>query len=182
MSSFRRQRCAADPIMNHSSPLGEARAPIHTAHIALVGIHRASETLPFATALDSLNQSGVSGRLLQYIEDFLSNRRLHVQIYGFTSSARLVTQGVPQQSVISPLRFNMVLAEFPQYLPRLRLLELYVAIYADDIVLWCSGPTSEGKAVRYTLQCGLDFTSGYFSAIDLAISPLKTFSIAYHFL
>lgn len=179
MSGFRRQRCTADAIMDLSSSLEEARAHNHTAHIAFVDIYHAFDALPHATVLNSLRRSGVLGRPLQYIQNFLSNRRLHVKLHGFTSSARLVTQGVPQGSVLSPLLFNVALAELPQYLPQPGLLELHVAIYADDIVLWCSGPTSVGRTVRDTLQCGLDATSGYFSAVGLAISPSKTSSIAY---
>lgn len=57
---------------------------------------------------------------------------------------------------------------------------MHAVVYVNHIVLCCSGRGSEGKAVRNTLQWGLESTSRYFSAIGLAFSPSKTSSIAYH--
>ena len=50
-------------------------------------------------------QCGVQGKLLKWIEQFLTNRKQFVTINGFHSMLALVLSGVPQGSVLGPIVF-----------------------------------------------------------------------------
>ena len=52
-----------------------------------------------------LHQFGVQGKLLKWIEQFLTNRKQFVAIIGFHSMLALVLSGVPQGSVLGPIIF-----------------------------------------------------------------------------
>lgn len=62
-------------------------------------------------------------------------------IHGFVGTARPLTRRVARRIVP-----GVALLEIPQHLPRPRLLDLNIAIYAHDIILLCVGPTDQGKA------------------------------------
>ena len=52
-----------------------------------------------------LKQVGIEGELLEWINDYLSNRQQKVVIKNCSSSLRRVNAGVPQGSVLGPLLF-----------------------------------------------------------------------------
>ena len=52
-----------------------------------------------------LKQVGIEGELLEWINDFLSNRQQKVVIKNCSSSLRRVNAGVPLGSVLGPLLF-----------------------------------------------------------------------------
>ena len=55
--------------------------------------------------IDKLRQCGVQGKLLKWIEQFLTNRKQFVAINGFHSMLALVLSGIPQGSVLGPILF-----------------------------------------------------------------------------
>ncbi|KAG0433621.1 hypothetical protein HPB47_019742 [Ixodes persulcatus] len=68
--------------------------------------------------------------------------RFTVKIPGATSTSRPISKGVPQGSVLSPLLFNVVMASLPHCLPtNNETLHVGMAIYADDVAMWCEGPS-----------------------------------------
>ena len=52
-----------------------------------------------------LRQNGVSGKLLTFLESYLSNRKQRVAMNGFYSDVAGIESGVPQGSVLGPLLF-----------------------------------------------------------------------------
>lgn len=73
------------------------------------------------------------------------------------SSARHVTQGDPQRSVLSPwLLFNVALTALRECLPGFKPPTIRVAMRADDIVLWCIGSARSGGKVQARLKRGID--------------------------
>ena len=52
-----------------------------------------------------LKQVGIEGELLQWINDYLSDRKQKAVIRNYSSSSRRVNAGVPQGSVLGPLLF-----------------------------------------------------------------------------
>ena len=56
----------------------------------------------------------ISGKVLNWITTFLTNRNQTVVVDGVKSSHELVQSGVPQGSVIGPLLFLIILGDIDQ--------------------------------------------------------------------
>jgi ribonucleases P/MRP protein subunit RPP40 len=77
---------------------------------------KAFDTVPHQRLLKKLRWFGVSGNLLQWIENFIKTRSMRVVTDGMSSSWSSVTSGVPQRSVLEPLLFLIYVNEMPKAL------------------------------------------------------------------
>ena len=81
-----------------------------------------------------LQGCGVRGHMYKWICQYLTNRKATVQNRHQRSKKKTLREGVPQGGVLSPTLFiifmNDVLKDMPKW--------IHGAIYADDLVIWCS--------------------------------------------
>ncbi|XP_077551192.1 uncharacterized protein LOC144164799 [Haemaphysalis longicornis] len=115
-----------------------------------------------------------------YLEAFLRGRQLRVRLPGCTSSARSVTTGVPQGSVLSPFLFNLALATLPEVLPNVADTPTYMSIYADDVAIWCTASKQDHLRARDTTQTALSATVDHLKHLGLEVSHDKTAAMVYH--
>ena len=71
---------------------------------------------------------GISGSLLAWCGDYLSNRKQRVVVDGKCSSWLNITSGVPQASIVGPLFFVIFISDLPEVVSQ----GSTVALYADD--------------------------------------------------
>ena len=81
-----------------------------------------------------LHQCGVAGRMYKWIGQYMHNRKAKVQIKQHLSKKRTLRQGVPQGGVLSPTLFLIFIRDILHRMPK----NIHGAIYADNLVLWCS--------------------------------------------
>ncbi|XP_075556532.1 uncharacterized protein LOC142588579 [Dermacentor variabilis] len=179
-SGFRRLRSTADSIADVVATLEHAASRHEAAYLVLLDVERAFDGLPHGTIIQALHELRVTGRLLDYVSAFLSDRTLRVRVGDELSTPRSVTAGVPQGSVLSPFLFNLALARLPDFIPKLTAFEVRVAIYADDIALFASGPTDYGCQVRQSLQSAINAVDEYLTSVGLQLSASKTEALMIH--
>jgi len=81
--------------------------------------------------LEKLKGLGIKGKLLQWLENFLTLRTMIVGIRGTFSLIQLVLSGVPQGSVLAPLLYLMFVNELPFWI------KSEMRMFADDTKVWC---------------------------------------------
>ena len=95
--------------------------------------------------LEELILKGVKGKLLGWIQDYLSDRKAKVWFHGASSSEGTFELGTPQGGVLSPMLFNVLMDKIARYpFPQ----GTEVIIYADDILLQCDAPRTLTFALR----------------------------------
>ena len=68
-------------------------------------LSKAFDTLNHDILLDKLSYYGVEGTALQWLDSYLSNHSMYVEIDSMNSSIRTLTTGVSQGSILGPLLF-----------------------------------------------------------------------------
>ena len=90
--------------------------------------------------LYKLKRIGVSGKLFDIIQSYLSNRKQFVRVDGTCSTILDVTSGVPQGSILGPLLFCVFIYGLPEHI-----VHCYVSMFADDIKLLICDSLSSGQ-------------------------------------
>ena len=94
--------------------------------------------------LDKLIKRGLKGEILRWVTAFLCNRSARVKFNGERSRMRHFPHGLPQGSRLSPILFNVFLADI--FGPEVIDCDLDAGIYADDIRMSAYGKTAQEAA------------------------------------
>jgi ribonucleases P/MRP protein subunit RPP40 len=105
--------------------------------IYFLDFNKAFDKVPHNRLLSKLEAHGISGNLLLWIKDWLSDRKQRVVINGAMSSYSNVLSGVPQGSVLGPLLFVIYINDID--------LGLYSKIlkFADDTKIYSKVSNNE---------------------------------------
>jgi hypothetical protein len=101
--------------------------PIHACYL---DISKAFDRVNHCILLRKLKEHGIDGKLLAWLEDYLTDRTVQVRVDGALSKPVPVTSGVPQGSVLAPILFIIYANDIPS------LIRCKITLFADDIKLW----------------------------------------------
>ncbi|XP_045479820.1 uncharacterized protein LOC123684570 [Harmonia axyridis] len=119
---------------------------------------QAFDRVPHRRLLSKLDHIGIRGRLLSWIEAFLSNRVFQVRVGDSVSSPRAIMSGVPQGSV---LVFLLYVSDLPHHVIS------HFSQFADDTKMF--GPSSSAS----TIQDDLDSISRWCEEWQLPLNSGK---------
>jgi endonuclease/exonuclease/phosphatase family metal-dependent hydrolase len=97
---------------------------------------KAFDTVPHQRLLGKLEAYGITGNIVLWIRDFLSNRRQRVCVNRAFSDWTPVTSGIPQGSVLGPILFVIFINDMPD------MVNSICKLFADDTKIYriISGP------------------------------------------
>ena len=91
---------------------------------------KAFDTVPHKRLIGKLYSYGIRGRLLNWIENFLKDRKQRVLLDGQTSNWSDVTSGIPQGSVLGPILFLIYINDLPE------VVKSFIRLFADDTKIY----------------------------------------------
>jgi len=125
---------------------------------------KAFDSVPHKRLIERLKEYGITGKLLEWVQSFLSSRKTRVSIRGSYSEWFMVLSGVPQGSVLGPLLFLLFVNELPQWIVN------SMRMFADDTKLWTC---IRSEADSVSLQKDLDRLVEWSNEWQLGFNPKK---------
>lgn len=105
----------------------------------------AFDTVNFQFLIKKLHALGIRGVLLDWVQSYITHRKMTVKIENKLSSRRNLWHGVPQGSVLGPLLFLIYINDMPHHISRGSL-----TIYADDCSVVISEPSLNELMISVT--------------------------------
>lgn len=170
MTGFRKGLSAQDNILELTSSLENSKLKRRNAVVVFLDVERAYDGVPLSSVLRRLTELGLTGKIQNFLGNFLTGRRIKVRDGSIVSNPRVVYRGLPQGSVLSPILFNLVMAKLPQHIPR-KTLQVQMSIYADDICLWVAGIYR--SQIYRCMQDTINATEDFLDKSGLALSLEK---------
>lgn len=110
--------------------------------------------------------------ILFYVENFLSNRKLHVKINNKLSDEKCIENGVPQGENLSVVLFLLAMNKLLEYLPKIG---IEAGLFADDLVIYCRGKNI--KSLKKLLERTLSNLELWSQSTGFRFSSEKTKAI-----
>ena len=107
--------------------------------VVYLDFRKAFDAVPHNRLLRKLSSYGIAGKLLRWIEEFLSGRSQQVVVNGSHSDLAVVRSGVPQGSVLGPLLFLLFVNDIPS------VVDCSVKMFADDTKLYRNVSARQGR-------------------------------------
>lgn len=134
---FRKGRGCTESIMSFLSDIKQRviGGPYH-AMCVFLDVQGAFDNVDISVLIKILHDLGISGHLLQWLYNFLSERTLYVKYNNVLHGPRMVNKGTMQGATLSPLIYNLYTSQILKYINTTNVSLLQ---FADDILIYCVG-------------------------------------------
>ena len=116
--------------------------------------------------ISKMRKLQIDNKTLDWIDNYLTDRKFRVKVNGRLSSSGSCPSGVPQGSCVGPLLFCIFILDLPDVLPK----GIVHKPYADDLKLYTQCDTPDG---RILLQSAIDAVSKWCEDNEMLISLPK---------
>ena len=145
----------------------------HQVDVGILDFSKALDTVPHRRLISKLRLYRIDGRILLWIQAFLSDRRQLVLCDGVKSQFVPVTSGVPQGTVLGPLLFLLHINDLPSVVDP----NTPVRLFADDALVYRVINTIQDQV---TLQQDLARLEGWAKAWGMVFNASKCYVMHIH--
>ncbi len=124
---FRSGRSCLSQLLAHYDLITSLLEDGHNVDVVYLDFAKAFDKVDFNITLSKLHNIGITGRIHEWIHNFLTPRTQSVVVQGAKSTPVKVMSGVPQGSVLGPLIFLILLGDIDADVRK-----AYVSSFADD--------------------------------------------------
>ena len=117
---------------------------------------------------------GITGRLLEWLKDYLSERKQRVNVDGTFSDWNGILAGVPQGSVLGPLLFLIFINDLPNEMSN------HVKLFADDTTLFLEFDSQNNIAMEASQQRDIKMLEKWAKKWLVTFNPSKTECVTFH--
>ena len=167
-AGFRQFRSTEDQVTYLAQEVEDAFQNGNVLMATWIDLQKAFDKVWTDGLLVKVQRCGIGGKMYKWISSFLDNRRARVSVDGKQSRKFILRHGVPQGGVISPTLFLIFIDDLVSKLPK----GVKIALYADDLVMWCS-QESAGTA-RYRMQQAADVLTAWTEEWNVSINKEKS--------
>jgi hypothetical protein len=139
-TGFRRGCTTTDNLIQLEEAISNGFNTSHSTTAVFLDLAKAYDDTWLTGLLYKVTKFNIRGVMLNWLSNYLTNRTVNVKIEDSLSTTRTINKGVPQGCVLSPILFNIMMADFP--LPDLR---TNLALFADDIL--------DGRVAQHHINC-----------------------------
>ncbi|XP_055691262.1 uncharacterized protein LOC129794534 [Lutzomyia longipalpis] len=168
-SGFRKARSTTDnlALLQHYT----VRALNAREHVTWVSfdLEKAYERVWRINIINQLKMWGLRGRILKYLEDFLSSRSFTVAVGNTFSESQCQQNGVPTGSVLSVPLFLIAIASVSHSLSMISVEHL---LYADDLIIFAK--SKKGGKLQNIIQNALETLGTWSREFGFKFSAEKT--------
>ena len=167
-AGFRKNRSTEDQIAYIAQEIEDGFQEKKQTTIVWVDLEKAFDKVWKEGLILKLLNNNISHRMLNWITNYLTNRKAVVNMQGKRSKTAILQNGVPQGGVLSPTLFLLFINDLKQYIPR----KVNSSLYADDLAL-ISTEEYTGTS-KFRLQDALNNLSSWSKEWGMTINSKKT--------
>ena len=109
--------------------------------VAYLDFKKAFDSVPHLRLINKLKSHGIEGKVLHWIQNFLSNRKQRVVVGKEKSDWADVVSGIPQGSVLGPILFVIYINDLPS------VISSTAKLFADDTKVYSEIKTEADRAI-----------------------------------
>jgi hypothetical protein len=142
----------------------------HNADVVYLDLSKAFDKVNHDILLHKLELTGISGKILKWVESFLKNRIQKVVINGASSAPADVQSGVPQGTVLGPVLFIIYMNDLHKVIKN-----TILKCFADDskLIMSIKNPEDRMKlmedleaVLKWTVDNSMEFNANKFQLLQ----------------